>query len=141
MVYYYSFYIAFFRYQEIFSFTIPELWTSNKPALKYWRSELVKVLTAAKVNEKFCTRMMCQNSQSMDIGELLADVLTRFIQTRRPCLLDIDIPVHVTCSAQLSLFLQVVQQHHNGEFRLRFHHLYFNYVPSVDVIEDLSGSR
>ena len=134
--------IKLVRFREVFSFTIAELATSSKPSLKYWHSELVKALTAAEVDDKFCTKLMCQYSQSMEIGELLADSLSQYIQTRRPEHLEFDIPVHVHCPVpQLQLFLREVQQHHEGKLSLELRHSYLNYVACDDVMEPLAGAR
>ena len=116
--------------------------TTSQPALKYWHSELVKALTAAKVDEKFCTKLMCQYKQYLEIGELLADALSNYIQIGRPDKLEFNIPVHIARPvAQLRLFLLEVQQHHEGVLVLKFHHSYFNYAACGDAIEALTGAR
>ena len=137
----YHVFIWLLRYQEVFSFTIAELATSCQPSLKYWRSELVKALVAAEVDEKFCTKLLCQYSQYTEIGELLAPVLSLYIRTRRPDCLRLDIPEHVACPDQLRLLLGEVRLYHEGGFELFLHHSYFNYVPCDDVITALAGHR
>ena len=125
----------------MFTFTIAELAAANKPAMKFWRNEFVKVLAAAGVDEKFCTKLMCQYSQYMEIPELLADVLSQYIQTRAPKRLEFYIPDHVDYPAQLCLFLREIRLHHEGEFRVYLQHSYLNYVPCDSVIEVLAGGR
>ena len=109
--------------------------------LKYWRREFVKVLTAAEVDEKFCIKFMCKYSQYTDIGELLADVLSQYMHTRRPKNMVFNIPVHVACPAQLRLFLEEVRLHYEGRLRLDLPHSYQNYVPCDDIIKALTGAR
>ena len=129
------------RYWEVFSFTFGELSTSSKPALQYWRSELVKAVAAAKVDEKDCTKLLCKYSQSMDIGELLADALSKHIRNRRPKKLEFVIPDQVACPLQLRLFLKEVCLHHQGALRLNLLHSYNNYVSCDNVVEALAGAR
>ena len=130
------------RYQEVFFYTIAELATSNKPALKYWYSELVEILTAARVDEKFCTKLMCQLNQSMEVGELLADVFSQYILTQRPKELNFEIPMHIIYPGQqMKLFIQKVQQYHKGGFSINLPHSHVNYVPCDDVIASLAGAR
>ena len=129
------------RYWEVFSFTFAELSTSNKPTLKYWRRELVKAVAATKVDEKDCTKLLCQYSQSMDIAELLADALSEHIRNRRPKELEFDIPDQVACPLQLRLFLEEVCKHHDGALLLNLLHSYHNYVPCDNVVEALAGAR
>ena len=126
----------------MFSFAIAELATSNNPALKYWHSHFVEALTAARVDEKFCIKLMCQHSQSMEIGELLADTLSQYILIRRPNELKFDIPVHVPSPVrQLGLFLREVGRYHKGWLLLQLQHSYFHYVPCENLIEALTGAR
>ena len=140
------FYIILLRYQGIFSYTVEELGTSSKPhflnSLKHWHCELVKALTAAGVDEKFCTKLMCQHSQSTEIGQLLAEVLAQYIKIRTPERLEFDIPPSVACpTAQLQLFLGKVRQYHSGGLGLKLHHSYINHIPCDDVIQTLDGAR
>ena len=134
--------IVLFRYQEVFSFTIAELATSSKPSLKHWHKELVKALTTAGVDEKFCTKLMFQYCQSLEIGKLMADVLSHYIQTRRPSLLEFVISEYIPCpTAILRLLMRKVQQHHRGNLWLELHHSYLNFVPCDNVIEYLVGAK
>ena len=126
----------------MFYFTIAELATSSTPALKYWHSELVKAMTAAEVDEKFCTKLMCQYSQSTEIGKLLTDTLSQYIQIQRPDKLEFIIPDHVACSVtQLQMFQRKVRRHHKGWLRLELCHSYLDYVACDDDIEALAGAR
>ena len=130
------------RYREVFSFTIAELATSSVHALKYWHSELVKALAASGVDERFCTKLMCQYNQSVEIGELLADVLSQYIRTEQPDRLEFEIPEHVSSpTAQLELFMREVQRHHEGWLRLELYHSFLNHVPCDDIITVLDGAR
>ena len=113
-----------------------------KDALQHWRSELVKALADAEVDEVFCTNLMCQHSQNIEIGELLSDLLSQYIRTQRPRKLEFDVPAHIACPVpQLRMFLREVQQHHEGELWLELHHSYLNLVACDDVIEALTGAR
>lgn len=135
-------YVILLRCGKVLCFTIAELAITKKNALKYWHTELVKALTTAGVNENFCTNLMCQNSTSMEIGELLADTLSQYIQTSRPEELKFDIPPAVDCPIpQLQLFLREVQQHHKGKLLLQLRHSYFRSVICDDAIQALTDAR
>ena len=140
-----SFYIILFRYQGIFSYTVAELGTSSKPkilnSLKHWHCELVKALTAAGVDEKFCTKLMCQHSQSTEIVKLLAEVLAQYIKTQKPERLVFYISPHTAfLTKQLQLFLGKVELYHKEALDLCLQHSYFNYAPCDDVIKALDGA-
>ena len=96
---------------------------------------------AAEVDEKFCTKLLCQYSQYTVIGKLLAEVVSLYIKTRRPERLVFSIPEHVACPAQLRLLLREVRLHHKNELELYLHHSYDNYVPCDDDITALAGAR
>ena len=135
-------YIILPRYREVFSFTIAELATSSKHSLKYWHSELVKTLTAGGVDEKFCTKLMCQYNNSMGIGKLVTDVLSLYIQTQQPKLLKFIFPDYVACpTAQLQQLLREVHKHHKQEVSLEMCHSFLNYIACDDSIEVLAGAR
>ena len=126
----------------MFASTLADLAISSTQALKYWRSELVKALTTASVDEKFRTKLMLQCNEITELGELLNDALSQYIQTQRPSTLEFAIPMHVACSVtQLQLFLREVQEHHEEELRLWLQHSYLNYVPCDETIEVLAGAR
>ena len=93
------------------------------------------------MDEKFCTKLLCQYSQYTEIAELLAEVLAGYLQTRGPEMLRFDIPEHVACPAQLRLFLREVRLHHEGQLWLLLHHSRLNYVPCDGFIEALAGAR
>ena len=134
-------FISLNRYREVLSFTIVEIATSSKPSLKYWHSELVKALVAAEVDEGFCTKLMCEYSKNTEIGELLADVLSLHIQTRRPEEMEFNIPVHIACPPQLHLFLGEVRLHHEEKLWLDLRHSCHNYIPCDDLANVLAGAR
>ena len=99
-------------------------------------------MVAAEVDEKFCIKLMCQYTQYPEIGELLSDALSQYIQTQRPLRLEFDIPVHVaTPVPQLRLFLREVRRHHKGQLWLHLRHSHFSFVECDDVIEVLAGAR
>ena len=130
------------RYREVLSFSIAEMAISNKTSFKYWHGELVKSLTAAEVDEKFCTQLMCQYSQYTEIGKLLADALSQYIRIRRPKELKFVFQDRMPCSvAQLRLFLRKVRRHHEGALELDLHHAYLNFVDTDDAIKVLLGAR
>lgn len=134
------------RYLKVFTFTIAELADSEKvQALKNWSSELVQALTAARADEKFCTKLLCNQfkcSQSKEIGELLATTLSQYIKKQQSVDLVFDIPIFVTSPVpQLKLFMKEVQLHHKGKLWLELQHSYFNYVACDDVIKVLAGAR
>ena len=135
-------FIVLLRYQTVLFFAIAELATISEPSLRHWRKKLVKALTAARVDEKFCTVLMCQYDQSEEVGKLLADALSQFIKKRKPDRLEFDIPGHFACPLQqLRMFLGKVRKHHEGELLLELRHSYINYVACDDAIKALKGAR
>ena len=130
------------RFRGVFAFTIAELATSEKSTLKFWHSELVKALTAARVDEKFCTKLMCQYHQSREIVDLLSDALSEYIRSQQPNQLEFDIPVFIPCPVpQLLMFMGKVNEHHKGKLSMNFHHSYLNCIPCDVVLKALAEGR
>lgn len=100
----------------------------------------MKAFTAAKVDEKFCIKLMCQYSRSIEIGNLFRDVLSHYVSSD-PCELKFDFPDHIACPTQLCQILQKVPRRGKSDLILRLPHSYHNYVPCDDVIEALNDAR
>lgn len=99
----------------------------------------MKALIAAKVDEKFCTKLY---SQSEKIEKLFANVLSQDIQTQRHDRVEFDILAQVECPVSLlQLCLQEVQKHHTVEFRLDMRHSILSNVDFDDTIEALTVAR
>ena len=125
-------------------FVIAEL---SKPVwstvLTFWRGELVWALTAARVDEKYCLRLLQRCSPlSKLVKEIIVQAVSHYIKEEQPEQLIFNLHKSTVNPTQTVVsVLKKVQKLQLKEIHLYLLHSYHNYEACDEILTALKGVR